>query len=62
MAEDGPLISRLFQAAVEAVEEAVVDSLFEAETVRGRDGHVREALPRERALAILRRYARLENP
>ena len=31
----------LFRAAVESVEEAVLDSLWSAETTRGRDGHVR---------------------
>lgn len=34
----------LFRAATEAVEESVLDSLFCAETVRGRDGHERVAL------------------
>jgi L-aminopeptidase/D-esterase-like protein len=32
---------------------------FRAETVAGRDGHVRRALPLEPALAILRRYGQL---
>jgi D-aminopeptidase len=45
LAEDGPAIDRLFAAAVESVEEAVIDALFCAETTVGRDGHVREALP-----------------
>ncbi|MBU0929001.1 MAG: P1 family peptidase [Spirochaetes bacterium] len=34
----------LFQAATESVEEAVLDSLFCAEAVRGRDGHERRAI------------------
>lgn len=34
----------LFQAATEAVEEAVLDSLFSAGTVRGRDGHERRSI------------------
>jgi L-aminopeptidase/D-esterase-like protein len=55
LAEDGPAISRLFQATVEAV----VNALFRAQTVVGRDGHVRQALPLEPALAILRRYGQL---
>jgi D-aminopeptidase len=59
LAEDGPAISRLFQATVEAVEEAVVNALFRAQTVAGRAGHVRQALPLEPALAILRRYGQL---
>ena len=34
----------LFQAATEAVEEAVLDSLFSAEAVLGRDGHERRSI------------------
>jgi D-aminopeptidase len=60
LAEDGPAISRLFQAAVESVEEAVLNALFRAETVTGRDGHLRRALPLEPTLAILRRYGQLD--
>ncbi|MFB0515924.1 MAG: P1 family peptidase, partial [Candidatus Neomarinimicrobiota bacterium] len=38
-------LSPLFLAAVEAVEEAVYNSLLKATTVTGRDGHTVEALP-----------------
>jgi D-aminopeptidase len=38
-------MEHLFPAVVEAVEEAVLNSLCAAETVTGRDGHVRHALP-----------------
>jgi D-aminopeptidase len=62
VAEAHPLMDALFQAAVEAVEEAVVNSLLMAETTRGRDGRVREALPLEPTLAILRRHGRIANP
>ena len=34
-----PLINRLFDAAIEATEEAVLNALLEATTVFGRDGH-----------------------
>lgn len=37
----------LFRAVAEATEEAIWNSLFRAHTVRGRDGHVAEALPVE---------------
>ncbi|MHB0885298.1 MAG: DmpA family aminopeptidase [Bacillota bacterium] len=43
--DDGRTMTGLFVAAVEATEEAIIDSLFTAETVTGRDGHRREALP-----------------
>ena len=39
-----PLLERLFDAAAEATEQAIVDALFSAVTVAGRDGHVRRAL------------------
>jgi len=38
------LLDPLFRAATECVEAAVLDSLYSAETVVGRDGHVRVAL------------------
>ena len=39
--------SPLFLATVEAVEEAVLNSILRATTVSGRDGHTREAIPIE---------------
>ena len=39
--------SPLFLATVEAVEEAVLNSILKATTVSGRDGHTREAIPIE---------------
>ena len=48
-------LSPLFQAAVEATEEAVLNSLFRAEAVRGAQGTAR-ALPLDSVLAILREH------
>lgn len=45
----------LFPAVVEAVEEAVLNSLFTATTVTGREGRVRHALPIEHVLALMPR-------
>ena len=59
VADDHPLMDRLFQAAVESVEEAIVNALFRAETVVGKDGHVREALPIEPVVGLLRQTGRL---
>jgi D-aminopeptidase len=47
-------MSPLFLAAIEATEEAIVNSLFAAQTMTGRDGHTVEALPKERVLELLR--------
>ena len=54
--EHSPAIDDLFAATVEATEEAVINALCAARPVEGRDGHRREALPLEAALAILRRH------
>lgn len=48
-------VSPLFQAVVEATEEAILNSLFRATTTTGHRGTV-EALPIEETLEILRRF------
>ncbi len=50
-------LSPLFQAASEATEEAIYNSLLRATTVRGRDTHLAEAIPIERLRELLRRSA-----
>jgi L-aminopeptidase/D-esterase-like protein len=49
----------LFEATVQATEEAVVNALVAAKTMTGADGHTVEALPHERLHEILKRYNRL---
>jgi len=44
----------LFMAVIEATEEAIINSLFAAETMVGRDGHRVEALPKEEVLNWLK--------
>jgi D-aminopeptidase len=39
-----PRLERLFDAAAETTEQAILDALFSAITVKGRDGHVRRCL------------------
>jgi len=53
-------MSPLFEAAIEATEEAIYNSLFKATTITGRDGHKVEALPIDRTLEILRRHNALK--
>lgn len=43
----------LFMAVIEATEEAIINSLFAADTMVGRDGHRVEALPKEEVLNML---------
>ncbi len=50
-----------FLAAIEATEEAIINSLFMATTTRGFAGHVVEALPIERTLEILKKYNALNH-
>jgi L-aminopeptidase/D-esterase-like protein len=49
----------LFQATVQATEEAILNALLAADTMTGADGHRAYALPRERLLAALRKYSLL---
>ena len=49
-------MSPLFLAAIEATEEAIVNSLFAAETMTGKNGNTVEALPLHRVIPILRAY------
>jgi D-aminopeptidase len=46
-------MSPLFLAAAEASEEAILNSLFKAERLEGKDGHVAEALPLDKIRKII---------
>jgi D-aminopeptidase len=48
-------LSPLFQAVIEATEEAIYNSLLRATTVRGRDGNVAEAIPVEAVRKLIAR-------
>lgn len=48
-------MSPLFLAVNEATEEAILNALFNAETMTGRDGHTVEALPVDKVLSIIKR-------
>lgn len=50
----------LFLAAVEATEEAILNSLFMAETMTGWNGHTQEALPVDEVMEILKKYSAVE--
>ncbi|MFZ3330905.1 MAG: P1 family peptidase [Candidatus Acidiferrales bacterium] len=49
----------LFEATVQATEEAVVNALVAAKTMTGADGHTVEALPHDRLREVLKKYSRL---
>ena len=52
-------MSAIFQATVEATEEAIYNSLFKAVTVSSRWG-TREALPIEAVVEVLERYGAIQ--
>ncbi|HEY1486305.1 MAG TPA: P1 family peptidase [Micromonosporaceae bacterium] len=54
----GADLSPFFAAAVEATEEAVLNSLLQAPTVTGRAGNTSEGLPADRVAEILRAHGR----
>jgi D-aminopeptidase len=56
--ETGAAINSLFQATIEATEEAIINALFAAETMTGRDGNTRYGLPIDNVLEILKQYRR----
>ena len=49
----------LYEAAIESCEEAFLNSLLQAETMEGRDGHIAHAIPIDRLLDSLRRHGRI---
>ncbi|MGE0131737.1 MAG: P1 family peptidase [Blastocatellales bacterium] len=55
-------ISPLFEATVQAVEEAIINALVAAETMVGRDDHKVVALPHDRLREVLKKYNRLIEP
>ena len=54
------ILSPLFKATAEAVEEAIINSLLQAKIMSGRDNHIRYALPKEELIKIMEKYGRLE--
>src|SRR6185503_17054383 len=52
-------IDPLFEATVEATEEAIVNALVAAETMTGRDGITAHRLPHDRLVEEMRRHGRL---
>jgi D-aminopeptidase len=56
---DDEYLDPFFGAVVDATEAAVIDSLFQADTVEGRDGHVVPGLPVDRTLELLAAAGRI---
>ena len=47
-------------ATIEATEEAIINSLFAAETMTGRDGNTVEELPEKEVFKILNMYNKIK--
>jgi L-aminopeptidase/D-esterase-like protein len=52
-------IGAVFEATVQATEEAIINALVAAETMTGIDGHRTEAISHDALRAVLRKYNRL---
>jgi D-aminopeptidase len=52
-------MNSLFEATVQATEEAVVNAMIAAKTMTGINGHMVEALPHDRLREVLKKYNRL---
>ena len=55
------LLDSLFEATVQAVEEAIANALVNNQDMTGRDGHRVEALPHDRVRELLKKYNRLSD-
>ena len=51
------LVSPLFQAVIEATEEAIINALWAATSMTGYQGHTVRAIPKEMVLERLRKYS-----
>jgi len=56
---DEPYLNPVYRATVEATEEAIINALFKAETMTGRDYNTRIAIPLDRVSEIMSKYGRL---
>lgn len=53
-------VSPLFMAAIEATEEAIINSLLAAKTTTGKEGRTVEALPVENLLQLMKKFNRIK--
>ena len=52
-------IDPVYEATVQATEEAIINAMLAAKTMRGADGYVVPALPHDRLREVMRKYGRL---
>ena len=51
-------LSSLFEAAIEATEEAIINSMTMATTMTGRNGRTMHAIPLDRLKQVMKQYGR----
>jgi len=54
-------ISPLFLATIESTEEAILNSLFAAKTIIGRDGHTINSIPIDEVMELMKKYNKIKN-
>ena len=54
------LINPLFDATVQAVEEAIINAMVAAETMEGINGNKSYGLPHKKVIEILKKYNRIK--
>jgi D-aminopeptidase len=52
----------LFEATVQATEEAIVNAMVAARDMQGQDGHYAKAIPHDQLVELIKRYHRLDTP
>lgn len=53
-------VSPIFMAAIEAAEEAIINSLFAAETMQGKQGRTVESLPKEKVVDLMKQMGQIK--
>lgn len=53
-------LSPLFLATIESTEEAILNSLFAAETMTGREEHTIESLPIDKVIELMKKYGKIK--
>ena len=56
------LINPIFEATVQATEEAIINAMIAAETMEGINGNTIYALPHAKVISILKKYNRIATP
>ncbi len=54
-------LDRTFEAVIQAIDEAIMNSIFANETMEGFNGSRIEQLPREEVMALLKEHKAIQN-